>query len=103
MTLLYKINNNYFSLRSFISALFWLMIGIAAAICIGLTPVSQDPYLVWMYGSLGIVSFVAGGVFYVSFRKSASLDPDALDIVQGVEGNREEVLQVADSGKHSGA
>ncbi|KAJ6091901.1 Major facilitator superfamily domain general substrate transporter [Penicillium canescens] len=91
------------NLRSFISALFWLMIGIAAAICIGLTPVSQDPYLVWMYGSLGIVGFVAGCVFYISFRKSASLDPDTLDIVQGVEGNREEVLQVADSGKHSEA
>jgi POT family proton-dependent oligopeptide transporter len=98
-----QISNIYLSLRSFISALFWLMIGIAAAICIGLTPVSQDPYLVWMYGSLGIVGFVAGCVFYICFRKSASLDLDTLDIVEGVEGNREEVLQVADRGKHSEA
>ncbi|KAL4795286.1 POT family-domain-containing protein [Aspergillus venezuelensis] len=42
------------SLRSLVSALFWLTIGIAAAICIALAPVSQDPYLTWMYGSLGI-------------------------------------------------
>ncbi|KAL4894259.1 POT family-domain-containing protein [Aspergillus ambiguus] len=47
------------SLRSLVSALFWLTIGVAAAICIALAPVSQDPYLVWMYGSLGIVGFVA--------------------------------------------
>ena len=55
------------SLRSFVSALFWLTIGIAAAICIGLAPVSQDPYLVWMYASLSIVGFVAGCVYYACF------------------------------------
>lgn len=55
------------TLRSFVSALFWLTIGIAAAICIGLAPVSQEPYLVWMYGSLAIVSFVAGCVYYACF------------------------------------
>ncbi|KAL3458162.1 POT family-domain-containing protein [Aspergillus heterothallicus] len=47
------------SLRSLVSALFWLTIGIAAAICIALAPVSQDPYLVWMYGSLAIVGCLA--------------------------------------------
>lgn len=57
------------TLRSFVSALFWLTIGIAAAICIGLAPVSQDPYLVWMYASLAIVGFVAGCVYYACFWK----------------------------------
>jgi POT family proton-dependent oligopeptide transporter len=47
--------------------LFWLTIGIAAAICIALSAVSQDPYLVWMYGSLAIVGFVAGCAFYWCF------------------------------------
>ena len=50
--------------------MFWLTIGIAAAICIALAPVSQDPYLVWMYGSLGIVGFVAGCALYICFRNS---------------------------------
>ncbi|KAE9567135.1 hypothetical protein CGMCC3_g16730 [Colletotrichum fructicola] len=36
------------NLRSVVSALFWLTIGVAAAICIALAPVSQDPYLVWI-------------------------------------------------------
>ncbi|USP80440.1 hypothetical protein yc1106_07714 [Curvularia clavata] len=58
------------SLRSLVSSLFWLTIGIAAAICIALAPVSQDPYLVWMYGSLGIVGFVAGCALYICFRNS---------------------------------
>lgn len=79
------------------------MIGIAAAICIGLTPVSQDPYLVWMYGSLAIVGFVAGCLFYLCFRKSDSLDPDTPGLIEGVpvQGNGEHVTQVADYGKHS--
>ncbi|KAH6696926.1 POT family protein [Plectosphaerella plurivora] len=55
------------NLRSVVSALFWLTIGIAAAICIALSPVSQDPYLVWMYGALAIVAFVAGCAFYACF------------------------------------
>ncbi|KAF4918709.1 putative peptide transporter ptr2 [Colletotrichum viniferum] len=55
------------NLRSVVSALFWLTIGVAAAICIALAPVSQDPYLVWMYASLGIVGFVAGCAFYACF------------------------------------
>ncbi|GKT49481.1 putative peptidoglycan-N-acetylglucosamine deacetylase [Colletotrichum spaethianum] len=55
------------NLRSVVSALFWLTIGVAAAICIALAPVSQDPYLVWMYGSLGIVGFVSGCAFYACF------------------------------------
>ncbi|KAL3443013.1 POT family-domain-containing protein [Aspergillus insuetus] len=58
------------SLRSLVSALFWLTIGIAAAICIALAPVSQDPYLVWMYGSLAIVGCLGGILFYVLFGRA---------------------------------
>ena len=81
------------------------MIGIAAAICIGLSPVSQDPYLPWMYGSLAIVGFVAGCAFYLCFRKSDSLDPVDPGFVEGlpVEGNGQNVIHFADYGKHSEA
>ncbi|KAF4339335.1 peptide transporter ptr2 [Fusarium beomiforme] len=57
------------SLRSVISALFWLTIAVAAAICIALGAVSQDPYLVWMYGAVGVSGFVAGCAFYACFYK----------------------------------
>ncbi|KAJ5674922.1 uncharacterized protein N7477_004856 [Penicillium maclennaniae] len=91
------------NLRSFISALFRLMIGIAAAICIGLSPVSQDPYIVWMYGSLAIVGFVAGCLFYLCFRKSDSLDVEISRSVESisVEGHGAHVTQVADGGKYN--
>jgi POT family proton-dependent oligopeptide transporter len=81
------------SLRSLVSALFWLTIGIAAAICIALAPVSQDPYLVWMYGSLAIVGFVAGCALYVCFRKSFEEVP----IIVGTEaGNEDGVSKVTE-------
>ncbi|OQD61707.1 hypothetical protein PENPOL_c015G07144 [Penicillium polonicum] len=91
------------NLRSFISALFWLMIGIAAAICIGLSPVSQDPYILWMYASLAIVGFVAGCLFYFCFRNSDSLDLVNTGFVEGVpvEANGQHVTHVANHGKHS--
>ncbi|KAK7191062.1 peptide transporter PTR2-A (POT family protein) [Paraphaeosphaeria sporulosa] len=66
------------NLRSFISALFWITIGIAAAICIALAPVSQDPYMVWTYASLGIVGFVAGCAFFFCFRKNRKWSADAV-------------------------
>ncbi|KAL2867484.1 POT family-domain-containing protein [Aspergillus lucknowensis] len=58
------------SLRSLVSALFWLTIGIAAAICIALAPVSQDPHLVWMYGSLAVVACLGGVLFYLLFGRA---------------------------------
>lgn len=77
------------SLRSLVSALFWLTIGIAAAICIALAPVSQDPYLVWMYGSLAIVGFVAGIVFYVLFGRSFG-EVQILESVETIVTHRDE-------------
>ncbi|KAE8356241.1 PTR2-domain-containing protein [Aspergillus coremiiformis] len=70
------------SLRSLVSSLFWLTIGVAAAICIGLAPVSQDPYLVWMYGSLAIVGFVAGIVFYILFGRASDQLVPVLESVE---------------------
>lgn len=79
------------------------MIGIAAAICIGLSPVSQDPYILWMYASLAIVGFVAGCLFYFCFRNSDSLDLVNTGFVEGVpvEANGQHVTHVANHGKHS--
>ncbi|KAH7241354.1 POT family-domain-containing protein [Fusarium tricinctum] len=72
------------NLRSVISALFWLTIAVAAAICIALGAVSQDPYLVWMYGAVGISGFIAGCVFYICFRKGQKQPVSSDEIV--IEG-----------------
>ncbi|RMZ73600.1 POT family [Pyrenophora seminiperda CCB06] len=84
------------SLRSLVSALFWLTIGIAAAICIALAPVSQDPYLVWMYGSLAIVGFVAGCALYICFRNSF----DDVPVIVGTEAQNE--IDVSKDTEHAG-
>ncbi|KAL0933971.1 peptide transporter ptr2-like protein 1 [Colletotrichum truncatum] len=76
------------NLRSVVSALFWLTIGVAAAICIALAPVSQDPYLVWMYGSLGIVGFVAGCAFYVCFYPGRTSKGNVNEVI--IEGRSPE-------------
>ncbi|KAL4883585.1 POT family-domain-containing protein [Aspergillus karnatakaensis] len=73
------------SLRSLVSALFWLTIGIAAAICIALAPVSQDPHLVWMYGSLAIVGAVGGILFYVLFGRAFD-EPIVIESVESADG-----------------
>lgn len=41
----------------------------ASAINEALVSVSEDPYLVWMYASLAIVTFIAGFIFYAMFHK----------------------------------
>ncbi|KAE8405769.1 PTR2-domain-containing protein [Aspergillus pseudonomiae] len=88
------------SLRSLVSSLFWLTIGVAAAICIGLAPVSQDPYLVWMYGSLAIVGFVAGILFYVLFGRASDQPVPVLDSVETtIVGQREDEEAQVGSGK----
>lgn len=86
----------YHSLRSLVSSLFWLTIGIAAAICIALAPVSQDPYLVWMYGSLAIVGFVAGCALYACFRNSFEEVP----VIVGTEAENE--VDVSKVSAHAG-
>lgn len=53
-----------------VSSLFWLTIGVAAAVSVGLGPVSQDPYLVWTYGALAVVGLVAGCAFYACFFRA---------------------------------
>lgn len=42
--------------------------GIAAAICIVLVPVSRNLCLVWMYASFGVVDFVGSLGLYLCFR-----------------------------------
>ncbi|KAG5753586.1 hypothetical protein H9Q72_010329 [Fusarium xylarioides] len=76
------------NLRSVISALFWLTIAVAAAICIALGAVSQDPYLVWMYGAVGISGFIAGCAFYACFYKGRKqhLSRDKI-VIEGSLGN----------------
>lgn len=63
------------NLRAFVSSIFWLTIAVGSAIAIALSPVSQDPYMVWLFGALAVAAFVAGCLFYVWFRDSLKDGP----------------------------
>ena len=58
---------------------------------------SQDPYLVWMYASLGIVGFVGGLGLYLCFRNSF----DDVPIITGQEAANVE-LEVTGVAEHGG-
>lgn len=63
-------NNSPETLRAIVTSVFWVTIAVGAAIGIALTPVSQDPYMVWTYGGLAVAAFLAGCVFWISFRNT---------------------------------
>ena len=73
--------------------------GVAAAICIALSPVSQDPHLVWMYGSLAIVGFVAGCLFFVCFRSDRKRSAETL-VLEAVPVQTNDNTSGKPTGKH---
>ena len=58
-----------------------MTIAVGAAIGIALTPVSQDPYMVWTYGGIAVAAFLAGCVFWVCFRDGVRKG----EVLHGVE------------------
>ncbi|KAK9762054.1 hypothetical protein K7432_012561 [Basidiobolus ranarum] len=64
------------SLKGMVSALSLLPNAISALIGIFLAPVSQDPYLTWMYGGVAIACAVVGTGFWFFFRNYDNLDEE---------------------------
>jgi len=56
------------SMRSLVAAFALFMSAISAAIGEAFVPLSTDPLLVWNYGSMGVIAFVAGCIFYLQYR-----------------------------------
>jgi len=55
-------------MKSFVMSMFLLTTAFGAALSIALSSVSVNPKLVWMYTGISIAAFVAGVVFWISFR-----------------------------------
>lgn len=68
-------NNAPENLRAVVTSVFWVTIAVGAAIGIALSPVSQDPYMVWTYGGIAVAAFIAGCVFWACFRNTAREGP----------------------------
>ena len=68
-------NNAPENLRAVVTSVFWVTIALGAAIGIALSPVSQDPYMVWTYGGIAVAAFIAGCVFWLCFRNTVGQSP----------------------------
>ncbi|ORX99996.1 PTR2-domain-containing protein [Basidiobolus meristosporus CBS 931.73] len=64
------------SLKGIVSALSLLPNAIAALFGIILSPVSQDPYLTWLYGGIGIACAVSSVLFWFIFRDYDRIDAE---------------------------
>jgi POT family proton-dependent oligopeptide transporter len=67
-------------MKSVVMSIFLFTSAVASAIEFGLVGVSADPYLIWMYASTTIASFVGGIAFWFMFR-SLDAQEDALNTI----------------------
>ena len=75
-------------MRSTVQAVALFMTAIANAIGEGLIALSTDPLLVWNYGSMATISFVAGVVFWITHRKLDQEEDSLNQLPQGRVGTK---------------
>ncbi|KAF2805322.1 MFS peptide transporter-like protein Ptr2 [Mytilinidion resinicola] len=68
------------NMRSLVAAFALFMSAISAAIGEAFVPLSTDPLLVWNYGSMAVISFFAGTIFYFQYR-SLDREEDHLNML----------------------
>jgi POT family proton-dependent oligopeptide transporter len=56
------------NMRSMVQAIALFATSISAAIGEAFVPVSADPLLTWNYGSMAVISFISGIIFWFQFR-----------------------------------
>jgi len=66
------------NMRSLVAAFALFMSAISAALGEAFVPLSADPLLVWNYGSMAVISFIAGTIFWFQYRKLDAAE-DALN------------------------
>jgi POT family proton-dependent oligopeptide transporter len=89
-------NNSPENLRAVVTSVFWVTIAVGAAIGIALTPVSQNPYMVWTYGGIAVAAFLAGCVFWFCFRDGGRKE----SVIDGVDfGGQVERESTKDGGE----
>jgi POT family proton-dependent oligopeptide transporter len=71
-------------MKSVIMSIFLFQSALASALEFALVPFTVDPKLTWMYGSVGIVSFTSGCIFWLVFRQ-LDAEEDALNLI-GIHG-----------------
>jgi len=86
------------NMRSMVMAIALFMSALSAAIGEAFTSVSQDPLLVWNYGSMAVIAGIAGICFHFIFRKLDSQE-DALNALP--QGHVHNALTDPEDGVHT--
>ena len=68
-------------MKSFVMSMFLLTNAFGSAIAIGLSSVSVDPKLVWMYTGISVAAFVAGILFWFLFSRYNKME-DTMDAME---------------------
>jgi POT family proton-dependent oligopeptide transporter len=71
------------NMRSLVMSVFLFMSAISAAIGEAFVSLSLDPLLVWNYGSMGVISMVAGILFWVHVRYVDAKEDELNQIGEG--------------------
>ncbi|PPR00874.1 hypothetical protein CVT24_000342 [Panaeolus cyanescens] len=77
------------NMRSLIMAAFLFTLGIASAIGQAFVPLSADPLLVWNYGSMAVIAFITGVVFWLSVRGLDAREDELNSMAAGKFGDKE--------------
>ncbi|KAL1943975.1 hypothetical protein VTO73DRAFT_3793 [Trametes versicolor] len=71
------------NMRSLVMAVFLFMQAISAALGEAFVALSSDPLLVWNYGVMGVLAFIAGTIFWFQYRELDSQEDDLNDLSEG--------------------
>lgn len=82
------------NMRSLVAAFALFMSAIAAAIGEAFVPLSTDPLLVWNYGSMAVIAFIAGIIFWFMYRKLDAQEDQLNQLATGHMGTREHAADV---------
>jgi POT family proton-dependent oligopeptide transporter len=55
-------------MRSFVQAFYLFTSAASAALGVAFLPHSENPLLIWSYGSMAVIAFVAGCLFYFKYE-----------------------------------
>ncbi len=71
------------NMRSLVMSAFLFMQAISAALGEAFISLATDPLLVWNYGVMGVLAFVAGTIFWFQYRELDAQEDDLNDLAVG--------------------
>ena len=76
------------NMRSLVMSVFLFMSAISAAIGEAFVSLSEDPLLVWNYGVMGVLAFVAGCLFWLQYRHLDAQEEELNNLAEGHLGEK---------------